>query len=418
MTHSSSLSVTTVHLAFIALFPCFFFYNTAMGTGVIGPVLGGYFSLVSLVFTPILLIIYLVQITRTTRFFTSIDLAFFSFLFYFLFVISLNFANGAERDLVKDHLLSIVHLAAVFIVFRIAQFESPQMKWTGLLCIAGMTAIIFTFSVDGFFYLKEQQGYGDSRSMATYQGFARSYFVTFLVVLPFMRLAMLRLAMYFICVPALFINGARSELTAILLVVVLAELFFARPRLSIAVFALTLASLFFVFSDNLMQLLPDNRSLELLDLSRSTSWEGRQVFFSNALRTIADHPLLGDYGSYIRTGGAGSYAHNIFSAWVDLGFFGFAYLLCMMLFPIYFLLIDTIFRGKRPKSEEPLLALILLCATLFMLFTSKDFTYMLVGAALGRYAHYRHISYTAQAKQRLIWARHSRVCQTAQPQSS
>jgi len=388
-----------------------------MGAGVIGPVLGGYFSPVSLVFTPILLIIYLVKITRSTRFFTSIDLAFFTFLLYFLFVISLNFVNGAEPDLVKDHLLCIVHFAAVFIVFRIAQFESPQMKWMGLLCIAGMTAIIFSFSVDGFFHMKEH-AYGDSTSVATYQGFARSYFVTFLVVLPFIRLPMLRLAMYLICVPALFINGARSELAAVFLAVVVAETFFARRRLSIAVFALTLASLFFVFSDNLVQLLPGNRSLQLLDVSRSTSWEGRQFLFSGALRTIADHPLLGDYGSYMRTAGAGSYAHNIFSAWVDLGFVGFAYLLCMMLFPIYFLLIDTISRRKTPKSEELLLALILLCATAFMLFTSKDFTYMLVGAALGRYAYYRHISYTAQAKQRLVWARYARLCQTAQPQSS
>jgi O-antigen ligase len=414
MTHSSSLSVTTVHLAFIALFPCFFFYNTAMGTGAIDPVLGGYFSLVSLAFTPLLLIIYSVQIKRSTRFFTSIDLAFFTFLFYFLFVISFNFANGADRNLAKDHLLSIVHFAAVFIVFRIAQFESPQMKWMALLCIAGMTAIIFTFSVDGFFHLKEQHGYGDIRSMANYQGFARSYFVTFLVVLPFIRLPMLRLAMYFICVPALFINGARSELSAALLVVVLAELFFARHRPSIAVFALTLLALILVFFDNLMLLLPNNRSLELLALSQSTSWEARQFAFSHALRTIADHPLLGDYGSYR----AGWYAHNIFSAWVDLGFFGFAYLLCMIMFPICFLLNDTMSRGKRPRSEERLLALLLLCTTMFMLFTSKDFTYTLVGAALGRYAHYRHISYTAPAKQRLIWARHSRLCQTAQPPSS
>jgi hypothetical protein len=115
------------------------------------------------------------------------------------------------------------------------------MKWMGLVCIAGMTALILTLSVDGFVYLKEQAY--DSRSLSTYQDFARSYFVTFVVVLPFMRLAMLRLVMYFICVPALFINGARSELTAVLLVVVLAETFLAKRKLSIALFALTLASI-------------------------------------------------------------------------------------------------------------------------------------------------------------------------------
>jgi hypothetical protein len=41
-----------IHLAFFLLFPGFFFYQTLLGLGLIGAYLGGYFTLVAVVFTP------------------------------------------------------------------------------------------------------------------------------------------------------------------------------------------------------------------------------------------------------------------------------------------------------------------------------------------------------------------------------
>ena len=389
MSKSDSLELAIVHFAFFTLFPGFFFYHSALGKGAIGPIFLGYFSPISLAFMPILLTLYILKIRQSKRFITRTDFAFFAFLLYFFFVVALNFAFGANHEVVKDHLASILHFAVVFIMFRIADFGSKKSKWISFICLIGMTAVIFYLSVDGFLYLKEQGASSDSENVATYQGFARSYLVTFLVLLPFINTATLRLLIYFICVPALFVNGARSELVALIASIALTEIFYAKHRFPMLILVLALASIYAFYSNYLITLLPNNRVLELMDLSQSRSWDDRKLLFTHALESITAHPLLGDYGSYVANGGAGSYAHNIFSAWVDLGFFGFVYLVCMLVLPVCSLSIDAIFRKAKVKPEELMLAFSLLFVTLLLLFTAKNFTYMLIAAAMGRYAHYR-----------------------------
>lgn len=388
---SSPLGLTTVHWAFLALFPGFFFYDSALGIGVIGPVLGGYFSPVALVFTPILAWLYLRQIKQNKWLLTPMDFVFFAFLLYFFFVLALNFANGANPTLVRNHLLAVDHLFVVFIVFKMAEFDSKWFQKLAFISLIGMTIIIFTLSVNGFFNLKRQNLIGDTESLSTYQGFARSYLVTFLVVMPFIKSILLRLCLYLICIPALFVNGARSEFVALACIIVLAEFFYAKHRWVI-LFSFAIPAAFFHFSsDDFIKILPDNRVLELLDISQSTSWQARHSLSLHALKTIGEHPLLGDYGNYV-AGSCCFYtgSHNILSAWIDLGFVGFVYLLCMTMLPMYVLSIDLFSRKTRTESEELLLAFSLMFVTLLLLFTAKDFTFMLIGAALGRYARYKN----------------------------
>jgi hypothetical protein len=403
MEKSDSLNLWAAHLAFLALFPGFFLYHTALGIGAIGPVLAGYFSPVCLAFWPLLAPLYVRKIKRNKGFFSRVDLAFFGFLLYFFLAVTLNFAGGADYVIVRDHLATIIHFATVFIVFRVADFGSPRFRSILFICLAGMTAVIFYLSIDGFFYLKEDSAAADSEAIATYQGFARSYFMTALAVLSFTRSAFWRLVIYFAGVPALFVNGARSELSALIAVIALTEICFAKKR----AVALLLAVVFGVmnllaYPDYLIALLPDNRALELLDLSHSSSWEDRKILFAHALKTIAAHPIFGDYGSYVAIGGRGSYAHNIFSAWVDLGFFGFLYLVCITVLPALSLSIELVFRSARERSEELILAFSLLFVTLLLLFTSKNFEEMIIAAAVGRYAHYR---YAYGRKARLFYRR-------------
>lgn len=390
MKNSRSLGLSTVHLAFFALFPGFFFYHSALATGRIGFALAGYFSPVSLIFMPFLAFIYLRKISQHKRLFTTTDFAFFGFLLYFFFIVAFHFSDGANRDLTRNHILSILQFAVVFVIFKMAEFSSQQFRWLAFICLIGMTAIIFFLSVNGFFNLREQAEFGYSESVATYQGFARSYLVTFLVIVPFIKSVPLRLCMYLICLPALFLNASRTEFVALALLIFLIEVLYSRYRL--AILLSVLAAVFFLpfYFHDFIKLLPDNRVMELLDLSRSSSWEARHLLSLRAYETIAAHPLLGDYGSYAgRNCCAGSFSHNILSAWVDLGLLGFIYLLCMLVFPTYFLFMDIVSRKDRKNSEELVLAFSLLFVTLLLLLTAKDFTYMLIAAALGRYAYYR-----------------------------
>lgn len=388
---SHSISLAIVHLAFLTLFPGFFFYHAALGTGRISPVLGSYFSPVSLAFVPILLFFYLNRIFRSVQFFTRIDATFFGFLLYFFFVVAFNHALGANVEVVKHHITAILHFLVVFVVFRTAHFGAPQIKWTAVICMLIMTAVVMVLAVDGFFSLKDDVAVGGEDVIASYQGLARSYFFTFLAVIAFIRRIAVRLILYVMCVPAMFLNGARSELIAVLFVIILVELFRARYRgvflaivTSIALFVAINLELIFV-------LLPENRVHELLDLSQSSSWSSRQILFANGLQTIADHPLLGDYGVYVKYyGNAGSYVHNILSAWVDLGLIGFVYLGCLLIVPLLLMFMQSLYRNGAERSDEMLFVILLLFSSLLLLFTAKSFTYMLSAAAIGRYAFYRH----------------------------
>jgi hypothetical protein len=390
----NSVKLNTVHLAFVALFPGFFFYQSALGSSMLAPFVGGYFSPVSLIFMPLLLALYLAQIKRSKRFFTKTDLAFFIFLLYFIFVIAFNFADGAAESVVSRHLVSVVHFVVIFIIFRMADFSSRPVKWTALLCLLGMTAIIFVLSNDGFFNIKDQGMSDSSDIVASYEGFARSYILTFVVVMPYIKSLPLRVAIYCICVPALFLNGARSEFIMMVAAVALTEIFYAKRKIALLAACLAVSGFLMSYFPQILMSLPESRILQLFDLSHASSWEARDFLFHHALQTISAHPFLGDYASYAAFYGPGSYAHNIFSAWVDLGLFGFVYFLCMVVLPMCFLFSDLGFRNKKIRQEEFLLTFVLMLSALLLLFTAKNFTYMLTGAALGRYAAYSSIKVT------------------------
>lgn len=380
----------TVHMAFLALFPGFFFYHVALGVGTIDATLAGYFSPVALACAPLLLTAYVREIKSDRRFFTGVDFAFWGFLLYFFLVVAVNFANGANQVIVKEYIVSIIHFAVVFIIFRIADFNLKPFRWTLFVCLAMMALTIFTFSVDGSFDMKGEGVASSAEAVSTYQGFARSYLLTALVLLAFSKNIFLRWAIYALSVASLFVNGARSELIAMIAVIPMVEVLYARNTLVAFIIALVLTIVAITsYQEFIIHALPDNRVLEILDLSKSTSWESREYLFHYAMNTIGDHPLLGDFGSYTSLGGTGSYAHNVISAWVDLGFVGFCYVLAITVLPACRLVLDVICSIEKAKRDELILVFTLFLVTLLLIFTAKSFTEMVIAAALGRYAHYR-----------------------------
>jgi hypothetical protein len=102
-----------------------------------------------------------------------------------------------------------------------------------------------------------------------------------------------------------------------------------------------------------------------------------------ARQTIAAHPILGDYASYA----PGYYSHNVLSAWVDLGLFGFLYVLAITIVPAVPMFLKEFFAGRR--RPEFILGFSLACCTVLLLISSHYFTDMLIGATLGVYSQYR-----------------------------
>jgi hypothetical protein len=381
---SSRSEQLLLNSAFFLLFPGFFYYHTLLGTGTTGAFLGGYFSPIALLYVLPLAIAYLGRMRRDPQRLSPIDLHYGVFNVYFMSVVAINAASGANATIVTHHVLEIVFMVITFVLFSFIDFASRQFRIMGLVSLAAMSAIVCAFSVNGVFYLGALGIAKDADSLATYQGFARSYLMTIMPVIAYTRSQPLRLVLYAVGAATLFVNTARSEFAALLFAAPIIEYYFSRNKLLFLGVAVALAVAIGSHLDDIVAALPDNRVLELLDLSQSTSANKRHHLTVYARHTIAAHPLMGDYGSYA----PGYYSHNVLSAWVDLGLFGFVYLLAITMAPAIPMFVKEMLAGRR--RPEFIHGFALACVTVLLLISSHYFTDMMIGATLGAYAQYRY----------------------------
>lgn len=371
---------------FFMLFPGFFFYHTLLGTGTTGAFLGGYFAPVAVAYAAPVSLLFLARMRREPRRVTLIDLHYGLFFAYFLCVVLVNGAAGANRAIVTNHILAILFMVLVYVMFCFIDFHLKPFRTVGLASLLAMSTIAFSYSVDGVFYLGAMGIAKDADALATYQGFSRSYLFTYLAVVAFTRSLPLRLLLHALGAATLFVNTARSEFAALLFAIPLIEFYYSRHKLffilAVAIVGVTIG----LYFDQILASLPSNRILELLDLSHSTSANKRQQLTVHAWQTIAAHPLFGDYASYK----PGYYSHNVLSAWVDLGLFGMAYLAALTVVPILPMFVHEYFAARERGLF--LLAFAFSCVTVLLLLSSHYFTDMLLSATLGacsRYAYER-----------------------------
>lgn len=379
----SRLERVTLTAAFLALFPGFFFYHFLLGTGQIHAFLGGYFAPVSLAFAFPVTAFYIRQLRQNRSRLLPNELYYGGFLAFLCVVAVVNGANGKNPVIVVAHLLGALYMANTFMMFKMIDFAHPEVRYPSLLCLLGMSVIIFSYSVDGVFRMDAMGLALDPSALSTYQGLARSYLVNCLCVVAYTRSLPLRAFLYVVGAISLFLNTARSEFVALLFAIPFIEFYFARHKTVFAIVLALIASLITMNLDHLLSMMPDNRIMELLDLSHSTSAIARRHLAELAMRTISTYPIFGDYASYA----PGHYAHNIMSAWVDLGIFGFIYLVALLALPTVSMLIKGYF--SREDSGELILGFSMACATILLLIKSHFFTDMLIGGMLGAYSQYR-----------------------------
>jgi hypothetical protein len=372
------------NLAFFLLFPGFFFYHTLLGTGTTGAFLAGYFTPISLLFVVPLCFLYGCRIKRDPQWLARTDVYFALYLAYFAMLVIINAVAGATLAIVINHGVGVLFLINTFLIFRFIDFAHPEFRIVAIISMLAMSAIVFTFSVDGVFYLGSLGISKDPDSLATYQGFSRSYHFTFLAVIAFTRMIGVRVFLYILGAATLFVNSARSEFAALLFAIPIIEFYYAKHKLLLIGALAIIVTLLYMNLDQIQVNLPNNRVLELLDLSHSSSANKRHHLTVRAMQTIATHPLIGDYGSYA----PGFYSHNILSAWVDLGLFGIAFLLAILIVPAIPMFIREFISGR--KSGTFMLGFCLACTTLLLLLTSHYFTDMLIAATLGAYSTYSY----------------------------
>lgn len=380
-----------IHLAFLLLFPGFFFYQTLLGLGLISAFLGGYFTLVALVLTPPLIFSFRAAVKARKIVVSQLDLFCLLFIIYWCLILAINVAGGADTMIAQRHLQSIIFCVDTYIIFRMSDFNHKKLIVLLVVSLLAMSAITIYMSIDGFFYLQALGQSKNPENLATYQGFARSYIYTYLVLVSLARSMGARLILYGLATTTLFLNGARSEFSAVLFSIPLIELYYTKHKFAVFIAIIVVLMGFMMNAEAIVNMLPENRTLQLLDLSHSSSVMARQNLSRDAWRTITQNPIFGDFASYPD----GHYAHNVLGAWVDFGIVGFVFFSALLIWPAFLLFANGFFH--RAKSAEFIVAISFTCITILWALTAKNVPDMSVGAALGAFAKYYYGRRSGQA---------------------
>ncbi len=366
--------------AFFLMFPGYFAYHMLVDSGYIPPVLAGYSTGIAALLLPVLLPAYVGQLILHVRRTPAIDPLFALFIAYFLLVVLIHVDDGADASITGPHFAIAVQFLAIFTTVRLLDISSGGFRAASVLAFMTLTSIVLArVSAESLIGYALDAPFADT-NRADYQGYAFVYLVTTLFCAVLLRPRWSRLLIYVAAIPALFLNGARSEFVAFLFIAALIEWCFARRR-SVLLPIAAICVMIGAFSlDYLSTAFPDNRVISLVDFGLSDgSIADRRETLANALLTLENTPVLGAYASYPR----GDYAHNILSVWVDLGLFGFLLFSTLLLLPFVDLMRQF---NRRSREPEYVLALSTLIVSVLLFITAKNFTYQILPVALGLYS--------------------------------
>jgi hypothetical protein len=323
----------------LVLFPGFFLYHTLVAMGAVSPFLAGLFGPVSAV----ALIVYCVLFLGVANYLVKTSGLFFVFcflFFVFVFVWSLvNFVlqsvDGVRAAFVQSLELLILW-GALFFIGCFIPLESHFLRRAMLFSFFFMVGYLLFFVMstgEVMFYAKKQ--YSGGESVATYQGFARSGLLILLFLLSIAKGLGWRLLFSALGVFVLFVLGGRSELYSYIFVCGLFYFLWSLQDRKSMFLAIFLIFVFVVLMIGYVDLLLASRQLQVIDLSSSSSWLARNELLLKAIDQVKENPVLGLFGGHIDAESVGGYAHNVLSAWVSYGLFGFSLYFSLAFYALY-----------------------------------------------------------------------------------
>ncbi|MDB4599614.1 hypothetical protein OAI25_02785 [Alphaproteobacteria bacterium] len=244
-----------------------------------------------------------------------------------------------------------------FLAFRLANVEKLSFKiLMGFAAFCMILIVLFNTNFEQLFF-----GFRKTQYLFSYQGFARSMLVVFLITCFSLRSGLLAFLCYCVFAFALVINQSRSEVIlfvcAIPATLIIVHRFFQNMKLlhsfyvGVALFGCVFLGLMFerfVIFDGL----PNLRILALADPTNDGSVQQRLLQTIFALKTIMENPFFGSYGSYVDASSIGEYSHNLLGLWVNAGLIGVLFYLIL-----FAMILWEVFRVKLTSQNYTLICL-------------------------------------------------------------
>ena len=362
-------------ICFTFLFPGFYFYNFALGQGVAAPFLSGYFA-------PVALCLFLLIIRRWSRpgIMCTVNKAT-AFFFFILFLTLVRSAvdyssqNSLEENSFSIWLaqgalyMALFYFVALFVSLP-SKYQIPLIATLVLMCVCAYT----TYSVSGRFEFPNSQY---NNHISSYQGTGRSILVSAFMAFALSKSFYARAFVFYVAVLALFFNGSRSEFV-----------FFVTSSLALETLQYHFRALRFIFPIAFaclaIYLIGGGQSSRILALvispDSSASLIARGEYTAIAWDSISQSPIVGAPGDYVAKHGIGGYAHNLLSAWVNLGLLGILSYIAA-LWAIARKLLST--RQAHGLSAQWSMTFLLFATTVIGFVFAKNHGFMLFGLAVG-----------------------------------
>jgi len=372
--------------SFLVFFTGFFLYHSLVGLGIISPIdiLSGYSGVVGIALFPILAFIYLLRISRQKIKFGQMDRIFFALMAYFLLVALVHNAFGRglryEAEMWKASLTALMYNVLLYFIGRLCNFADKSFEKLLAISLVLMTGITVG-NMNSFGVFNPAAISDGVDNVASYQGLARSLVITSILCVALSK-NKTRFALLSVCAAVgLAALGSRAEFTGFLGVTVILAILKYKVR-GLALFVISVIGLLSL----VLAFLPDvffenSRIFGIFDVFQSESGIARSELTQDAITSIENNFLLGDYGSYVMRLGVGFYSHNILSAWVDLGLIGFLGYLFL------FVSMGIVLWRRRGRDTQRgqmyWVASSIYIFTLVLMITSKDYTFMFFGFSVG-----------------------------------
>lgn len=340
------------------------------------PIFGGFFTAGCVAVFPFILFFYLKDIWVFGFGKSFVGWLYLAFLLWFSGQVLLHW-DVSSLDITSSHAAYIFKFLVLFMIARLIDPTSKSFSRWVVLFFFLTTGIILRQALDGNLLLAEISRQENPDFQLDYQGVGHAVLILAIFCAPLIKW---RSLVYLFAILALFLSGARSELVALIFAASLVELCKTRsPALIISLISLLLPVLFILLQ---WVELPDHRVFNIFRPAADASVQERSVQIADALNTIQSNPLTGAYASYA----GGNYAHNILSAWVDLGLLGFIFLIFVLIVPFGKLVFQFNSMRKQPLY---VITLVIFSISILLLTFAKSFTYQSVPLAIGLYCRLR-----------------------------
>ena len=367
---------------FYLLLPGFFIYHVMVGQQLFPALLGGYSTAMAVILLLPLSLAYALHLLQLPNHRLSLDIIYMSFIVYYAVLLLVVSAVSPRGAAALEQIGIVFQFLALFMVARLAPLGEHRFQRWLLIFLVIMTATIAFNADEGTFIIVALELQELGTNLANYQAYAFVYSVVALYVLAPIRQRWKRLLIYAVCIPALFVNGARTEFIGMILLVLLLEFMESKHKLMTLLVTCLLAAIGVAALPFLAEAYPESRTVFLfLDYSDDISAMERSGMLRDGWRSIMENPFLGSFGSYA----PGAHIHNGLSAWVDLGLLGFVVYAGLIAVPMLDL---SLLRRPDLRSPSYRLAFSMLFLSALFAVMAKHFTHQLLPLALGIYSRY------------------------------